>query len=62
MDLDEIWHRGGAWEGEGSWMGFDPVPPTLGYRVCNRGMGVSGPSAVHFGKNLLKQKLQGTPI
>ena len=36
-----------------------PPPPGTG---CIKGVqGVSGASAVHFGKNFIKQKLQGAP-
>ena len=60
-DRDEIWHRGGPRGGEGSWGGFDPVPPPPGYGVRKGGTGCSGASTVRFGENFIKQKLQGTP-
>ena len=47
--------------GEGSWGGFDPVPPPPRYWVRKGGGGASGASTVHFGENFIKQKLQGTP-
>ena len=46
---------------EDSWGCYNPVPPTSGYRVRKEGMGVSGATAVGFGKNFIKQKLQGVP-
>ena len=47
-------------EGEKVLGGFNPVP-TPRYRVHKGVQGVSGASAVHFGKNFIKQKLQGAP-
>ena len=37
-DLDKIWHVGGRQEQEGSWGGFNPVPPTYGYGVDKGGI------------------------
>ena len=53
-DLDEIWQVGGPWGWEGSWGVSTQYPHP-------RVQGVSGASAVHFGKNFIKQKLQGAP-
>ena len=39
--------------------GFNPGPPPPGYSV-HKG-GASGTSAVQFGENFIKQKLQGNP-
>ena len=36
-------------------------PPPTGYGVCKGVQGASGASAVHFGKNFIKQKFQGAP-
>ena len=41
--------------------GFDPGPPPPGYRVYKRGLGCLRRLSMHFGKNFIKQKLQGTP-
>ena len=51
-------------EGEKVLGGFQhstPPPPTPGTGCIKGVQGVSGASAVHFGKNFIKQKLQGTP-
>ena len=50
----EVVLKGG---GEGSWRGFDPVPPPPGYRVHKGGTGCLWSLTVHFGKNFIKQKL-----
>ena len=47
--------------GEGSWGGFDPVPPPPGMGCVKGVQGASGASTVRFGENFIKQKLQGTP-
>ena len=41
--------------------GFDPIPPPLRYGCLKGVRGASGASAVGFGKNFIKQKLQGAP-
>ena len=41
--------------------GFQPSTPTLGTGCVKGVQEVSGASAVHFGKNLKKTKLQGAP-
>ena len=49
-------------EGEKVLGGFQPSTPPPPGTGCIKGVqGVSGASAVHFGKNFIKQKLQGTP-
>ena len=61
-DWNEIWHRGGPQEEEGSWgRGVSPVLSTPRCRVCKGGQGASGASGVCFGKNFIKQKLQEAP-
>ena len=61
-DRDEIWHSGGPQGGKvlGFYFNGTPTPhPGMG---CIKGVqGASGASTVHFGKNFIKQKLQGTP-
>ena len=60
-DQDEIWHRGGP-RGGRFLGGFDPVTPPPPGMGCVKGVwGASGASTMHFGENLIKQKLQGTP-
>ena len=55
-DQDEIWHGGGPRGGEGSWGGGGrPCTPTP-WGACKRGSGW-----LSFGKNIMKQKLQGAP-
>ena len=47
-------------KGEGSWWIFDPIPPSG--TGCVKGvLGASGASTKYFGKNFIKQKLQGAP-
>ena len=43
----------------GGFQSSTPHPP--GTECVKRVWGVSGATAVHFGKNFIKQKLQGTP-
>ena len=47
-------------EGEGSW-GVSAQYPTQDTGCVKGVQGASGASGVHFGKNFIKQKLQGTP-
>ena len=62
MDRDEIWHRGSPRWGEGSWGGGQPSTPHPQGMGCVKGVwGASGASTMSFGKNFIKQKLQGTP-
>ena len=51
-DLDKLWRVGGPQGRDGSWGGVNPVPLTPWVQV------VSGASAVCFGKNFIKQKLE----
>ena len=45
-----------------SWGGVQPSTPHSLGTGCVKGVeGVSGASVVHFGKNFIKQKLQGAP-
>ena len=60
-DCDEIWPGGGPQGREGSWRGggWPGTPHTPGMG-CKKGIGgASGASAMCFGKNIIKQKLQG---
>ena len=42
--------------------GFQLATPYPGSMGCVKGVrGASGASTMHFGKNFIKQKLQGTP-
>ena len=57
------WNFAQRWSlrGEGSWGCFDLVPPPPGMG-CVKGVWEDlGASTVHFGKNFIKQKMQGTP-
>ena len=51
-----------SWGGGGSWVGGWPsIPHPLGMGCVKEVQGASGASEVHFGKNFIKQKLQGAP-
>ena len=59
-DRDEIWHGGGPRGGEGSWGGFNPVPPPPpGYGVCKGGMGCLWSLNRAFWRKLYKTKVAG---
>ena len=60
-DQDEIWHGGGPRGGEGSWVFLTRYPPPPGMGCVKGVQGASAASTVRFGKNFIKQKLQGTP-